>query len=139
MKLRITILGKGSPNVTEDGRKTMCAAGLSDSFGLVRVYPFNVETQARIWDVIEVDVEKNDKDTRLESWKIIGSKDNFREQQDGVFVVGRVSNKNERREILESCVLRSGETDPIDYLNERKMSLAVVVPEDGATPSHTLL
>lgn len=106
----------------------LCGAGVSDKFGLIRLYPFNISTEAAVWDVVEVECERGE-DTRPESWKIVKSQEAFRDQSSIVTKVGHVENSSEKHSILEACCLKSGTADPIDFLNEKRMSLAVIKPD----------
>jgi hypothetical protein len=115
--MRVIILAKGAPNKTKAGLITMCAIGLNDDFGLVRLYPltFDNNHDVSIWSVVDVIASRSKRDTRHEAWKVSETT-----------VVGLVKDRNEKNSILESCVLRSGTTDPIAYQNENRSSICVV-------------
>ena len=115
MKTKGIVLGVGAPNECKDGRKTMCAIILSDDLGLIRVYPIPAESRFSVWSIVEVNIERNAKDNRSESWRLESSA-----------VVGAFGDGDEKRTILDRCVLRSGTTDPIQYQNGRRLSIAMV-------------
>jgi hypothetical protein len=127
MDTELIILGRGSPNKTKDGRKTLCAIGLSKEIGLVRVYPVNAEArQFRLWNRIKVKLKKNEKDNRPESFYL---DHDFYSQPSQIKVVETIKDSADKLQILDSCELQSGETDPIDFCNQNKMSIALVRPE----------
>lgn len=125
---RMLILGKGAPNKCSDGKITMCAIALTEDQGLIRIYPLNVSTQAKVWDYIEADVDRTPKDSRLESRRI---EDRDWRAQD-VQVVGCIREPDQKRDILNACVLNSGSVDPITYQNQQTRSIALVKPVAGS-------
>jgi hypothetical protein len=109
------VLGVGAPNRTRDGSKTMCAIILSEDLGFIRVYPIPADEPFPVWSRVIVVVEKTANDNRPESHKLL------------YFEVGpKITEPAEKWDILESCVLKSGVVDPIDYCNERRTSIAMV-------------
>ncbi|MAU08454.1 MAG: hypothetical protein CL607_01435 [Anaerolineaceae bacterium] len=76
------------------------------------------------WDVISVDVEKNVADTRNESWKIVGSRENWDYLEDSVRKVGRVKNSDQRREIVTDNL-----TSCVSELNNNHISLGFIKPQ----------
>jgi hypothetical protein len=115
MKTSGIVLGVGAPNQCADGRKTMCAIILSDDCGLIRVYPIPAESHFPVWGRVSLEIERSATDNRKESYKITS-----------FYVEGRVDSSETKRDILDSCVLRSGKLDPINYQNERRASIALV-------------
>lgn len=125
MKTRCTILAKGAPNRLRDGRKVMCAIALAESeLGLFRMYPLQVVEQRdiKVWSVIDCDCVEAIDDSRAESFRVRD-----------VNVVGEVTSSLEKRDLLDACVLRSGEVDPLRFQNDRRKSICVVKPRGTMT------
>lgn len=111
------ILGVGAPNLCRDGRKTKCAILLSQTLGLIRVYPIPAEIQFPVWGIVDCEVTPNPSDTRRESYKIApGFEVRDKELYKSV----------DKRALLDDCSLKSGAVDPIDYQNEKRASIAIV-------------
>lgn len=115
MTHRGIVLGVGAPNRTRDGSKTMCAIVLTEDLGFIRVYPIPAEEKFRVWSNIVVATERSATDNRFESYKL-----KYFE------VHNRIEDREERRDILESCILKSGTDDPIKYCNSKRTSIALV-------------
>ena len=85
----LVVLGRACPEPLKDGRVTVCMAGWSYRMNdFVRIYPTRPDTSCSQWDVIKVDVERNENDTRDESWKIVGSKEEWESLGSKIEVVG---------------------------------------------------
>jgi hypothetical protein len=95
----------------------MCAICLSPSFGLIRIYPLSISRHGdvSIWSKLSLQLCVSETDNRQESYKLVDYQ-----------VVGKVDSREEKSEILNACILRSGNEDPIDYQNKLKRSIAVV-------------
>ena len=117
MEVSAVILGKGAPNRCSDGRVTMCAIALTETIGLIRVYPLDVTDGVRVWSRVEMDIERHPRDHREESYRATVR-----------HISGIVSDPVEKRSILDACILGSGSIDPIDYQNKRRRSICVVKP-----------
>ncbi len=119
----LVVLGRACPEPMRDGRVTVCMAGWSEKLGFVRVYPTRTDMPWRRWDVVQIEVERNERDNRRESWKIAGSKDKWDSLADKVKVVGRVDSTDERRNLIgnltDSCV---------NVLNDQRRSLGIIKP-----------
>ena len=113
------VLAKGAPNRTQDGRTTMCSIVLSDELGLIRLYPLSVtENQdVKVWTRIRCTVMRSQKDNRTEAFRLVGNE---------IEVLDRIESSSSKSSILDSCHLKSGDKDPIDYQNDRKASICVV-------------
>jgi len=70
----LVILGQSSPDRLSDGRISVCTAGYSPIHGFIRLYPTRIDSKLRMWSVVLATVERNPKNSRLESWKIKGSR-----------------------------------------------------------------
>jgi hypothetical protein len=96
---------------------SMCAIGVSDEFGLVRLYPLTFEhtSDVKVWSQVSVTARRSQSDNRRESWRIEESS-----------VVGKIECAQRKSEIIDSCILKSGSVDPIVYQNQNRASIAVV-------------
>ena len=70
----LVVLGEAVPDELKDGRKVVCTACYSHKYGLIRIYPIPPKIRMRRWDLMNILLEKNPQDTRVESWKVQGSK-----------------------------------------------------------------
>jgi hypothetical protein len=76
------------------------------------------------WKIIKVEVERNIRDSRHESWKIKDSKRDWDLLPDKVEVVGTLKDIEKKRNLIGNL------TDPsMHTLNEQKRSLGIVKPE----------
>lgn len=109
------VLGVGAPNRTRDGSKTMCAIVLTEDLGFIRIYPIPAEQKFEVWSNVVVATERSATDNRSESYKL-----KYFE------VHNLIKDREQRRDILESCVLKSGTDDPLEYCNSKRTSIALV-------------
>lgn len=117
MEIKATILAKGAPNRCKDGRTVMCSIAVSESHGLIRLYPISIteHPDLSVWTSAVFHVEKSTKDSRDESYRLTSYS-----------VEGKMTDRYKKRDLLNACVLKSGEVDPIDYQNEACKSIAIV-------------
>lgn len=111
-KESIIVLVKAAPNwSTKYKTYEICTAGISESEGWRRLYPFPemtmIREEVRLWDIIEVETKKPTDDPRSESRKI---------RNGSVRVIDRISNRKEKRKIINSLVEPSLEI----ALNEKR-------------------
>jgi hypothetical protein len=114
------MLGKGVPEPHHDGRLCICSAGVSSQHGLIRVNPIAMRDTPKRWSVSAIDLSRDPKDTRDESWRITN---------DEPF---EYANKN--FEITKSCYPTTQRYDLIEPFfvqgkseaNIRRMSLAII-------------
>jgi len=118
-EIEATILAKGAPNLTSDGRKVICSIAVSETHGLVRFYPLHVteHKSIKIWTKAVFRCSRGKKDTRRESWRV-----------DDYEITGAVESPQDKRDVLESCILHSGTVEPVAYQNEQRASIAIVKP-----------
>lgn len=118
----LIVLGKSVPSEIHNGRATVCTAGYSYELGLVRLYPTNVYSPLKRWNIVRVPVEKDPQDSRFESWKIQGSKREWTRLHEKIEVVDQL-HRSERQKLIASmvdgCVLD---------LNQERRSLGIVQP-----------
>ena len=130
MKKRILIAVKTYPTLSEKYNELVCTAGFLDDGSWIRIYPIqfrqlNFEQQYSKWSYIEVDVEKNLSDYRVESYRPIDIAENLK-------IVGKLGTENgwaARKEI----VLKNMSTnlaDLIQRVKDENISLAVYKPAE---------
>lgn len=118
----LVVLGRAVPEPIKNGRVTVCIGGYSRNIGFVRIYPTKPLTPVHRWDIVEIPVERDSRDTRMESWKIQGSKSEWDRLDQKVKVVSRL-----RRE--ERLNLIANLTDGcVKDINDQKRSLGIVKP-----------
>jgi len=118
----LIVLGRACPEPIKDGRITVCLGGYSPRLGFVRIYPTRTDMPWHRWDIVKVEVEKDDRDTRNESWKIAGSRTQWDTLCERVEVVGHWSRSRWRNlagNLVDGCV---------QDINEARRSLGIVKP-----------
>lgn len=118
----LIILGRACPEPLKDGRVTVCLGGYSYSLGFVRIYPTRTNMPWKRWDIVRVEVERDERDTRDESWKIVGSRTEWDNLADKIEIVGTVPKAKRAtlvRNLTDSCV---------QAINANKRSLGIVRP-----------
>jgi hypothetical protein len=118
----LVILGRGAPDQIKDGRVTVCVAGYSPTLGFVRIYPTKVTSPLKMWTIVSVPVERNPQDTRPESWKIQGSKDEWDRLDDKIKVLGELP-RAQRQQLVRQLV-----TTCVSDLDKAHVSLGIVKP-----------
>jgi len=121
------MLGKTVPEPNSDGRIFVCSAGVSAELSsLMRIYPLARRHAPERWTINSVQLERNPKDNRRESWKLAGDRRvGMHESINLTFhQVGTVKER-ERTQLLSRYVVPS-----IAVANERRMSLAVIHPRE---------
>jgi len=119
MQTKAIILGVGAPNESKTHGKTMCAILLTKEHGLIRVYPIPAESKFPVWGEIDIDIEKGT-DPRAESYRLTEFN-----------LVGKIEDAQVKREILNSCIIKSGTDDPMDFQNGLRKSIFIVKPSWG--------
>jgi len=121
----LVILGRAAPEPIRDGRHTVCLGGYSESRGYVRLYPTQMWMEdCKRWNVISVPVEEPERDTRNESYKIAGSREDWGALHQKIRKVGELS-KSEQIRLVEEL---SG--DCTIQLNDERISLGMVKPAE---------
>ncbi|MHA1834624.1 MAG: hypothetical protein ACTSV7_11635 [Candidatus Baldrarchaeia archaeon] len=119
-KESIIVLVKAAPNWSRKYKEyQICTAGISQDGGWRRLYPFPediiLRKNIRVWDIIEIEVEKVTDDPRPESRKI---------KADTVRIIDRIEERKERRNFLTK-ISDSSLNVPI----KEKRTLAVIKPQ----------
>ena len=111
------VIAKGAPNQCRDGRKVMCAIAVSQSMGLIRIYPLSVtnDSDIAIWAIVKLRLTVSNTDNRRESYRVHDYE-----------VIGQMESTTEKAMLMDSCLLDSGDSDPIDYQNEQRKSIAII-------------
>lgn len=123
----LIVLGNACPDIISDQRITVCTVGFSRSNGLIRIYPVPPRTHMKRWNIVEVPLERNAQDTRLESWKIQGSKGEWDRIAYKIKLNGKVA-KDEQEVLLDELHRRFGQ-GCVEDLNDKKMSLGMIKPQ----------
>ncbi|MGB1285622.1 MAG: hypothetical protein ACPG7F_03725 [Aggregatilineales bacterium] len=120
----IVILGRAVPERLNDGRVTVCLGGYSPTRGFIRLYPTRLKMKVSRWDVIKVEVEKNERDNRHESWKIIDSGGAWEEVIQKVEKVGKIKSPFERRQLVTGNLANC-----VEDLKSIQQSLGLIQPD----------
>ena len=123
----LVVLGTAVPDEISDNRKTVCAAGYSPTHGLIRIYPVPPWAPMNRWNVVEVPLERNPQDTRIESWKIQGSKSEWRQLAEKLTPHGKLA-KKEQISLLKRLDEEFG-AKCVKDLNEQRKSLGIIRPQ----------
>jgi hypothetical protein len=124
-KIQYTLLCKSVPEFDKrDGKLYTCSLGYCPQFGLIRVYPLPI-TGMKKWHTYEIEVEKNKRDSRRESWKLssYSKNENWFGFTDDCKLIG-VANKAKVIDYLSLCV-----TPSISQLNEQRKSIGVIMAQ----------
>lgn len=123
------MLGKTLPEVQKrDGRVFVCSAGYSQEMRkFIRVYPLAREKAPRRWDVCQIALERNPRDSRDESWAIRADRTGPNHRViNAAFHIDRKATAEERSQIIGKM---SGFCRSIDEANSRRISLFVLQPK----------
>lgn len=123
----IVVLGNAVPDEISDNRKTVCTVGYSFKMGLIRIYPVRPDIGMKRWEILEIPLERNPKDTRLESWKVQGSKSEWDGMRQKIGNVGKVSSRQRQIELEKEMKERYG-VGCVEELNIKKRSLGFITP-----------
>lgn len=121
------ILGQAVPDEISDSRFTVCTAGYSPKYGLLRIYPVPPGADMDRWNIMEIPLERDLRDKRQESWKVSGSKAEWDRLQHKMRVVGGIKKKPDRIKLLGELFKQFG-VDCVEDLNAQKRSLGLVKP-----------
>lgn len=121
------MLGTTVPEVLSDGREAVCSAGYSEEYGsLLRLYPLSRFGAPRRWHAYRVEIERNSRDRRAESWALRGER-----RVDHAQINFRSFSEEGRVEPFElSEAIERNEVASIKEANGRRMSLAFLRPRN---------
>lgn len=125
MKKRIeyTPIVKTVPELSKrDGNVYTCSVGYSPQLGFIRVYPLPLYSMKR-WHRYEIEVEKNKRDSRAESWKLSSYTrfDNFIGFEKEIICKG----KNDSSSII--AMMQKQITPSLSRLNEQRASIGFLM------------
>jgi hypothetical protein len=109
-----------------DDRVFVCSAGFSAELKqLVRIYPLAVKSVPKRWHIYRIQLERNNQDSRIESWKIAGDRSSEAHPRinERFELLGKVQ-ESEKMEMLRPFIV-----DSISEANNRRLSLAVIEPK----------
>ena len=122
----LIVLGEAVPDELKDNRKVVCTACYSPEYGLVRIYPVPPETRMRRWDKVSMPLVRNTQDTRVESWKVQGSKHEWDVLGKKIHNDGKLP-RQEQIGLLHKLYKNFG-VDCIQDLNDAEQSLGIIKP-----------
>ncbi len=122
--LEVIILAKAEPSIYGTRNDiSICVAGWSEHKGFVRIIPVRPAQQDlfKDWNVLSMEVEKDSKDTRFETYKIVNDRT--------IKLIKQITNNEEK-----SALIRDILTDTcVPILNEQRRSLAIIQPDESNT------
>jgi hypothetical protein len=125
---QFVMLGKTVPESNSDGRQFVCTAGYDlELRAPIRIYPMARWNSPARWSVSQVPLERNDKDSRAESWKIRGDRSPGAHDRinDVIRPRQRATSIAVQRDIVEALTVPS-----LAEANRRRLSLCVILPDD---------
>jgi hypothetical protein len=125
------MLGKAHPIEHGDGRKFVCSAGFSKELGFIRIYPLSIKDSPKRWSINKVELERNPKDNRSESWKIKGDRSPVKHiLVNKCFTKLNDVHESEKLELVQNAITqpRSAHENSVEYLNSRYLSLGIIFP-----------
>jgi len=120
----MVVLGRSSPDTLSDGRSSVCVAGHSKTHGFIRLYPTRMDSPLKVWNIVSVAVEKNPTDNRTESWKIKGSKTEWRNLSSKIDVVGNLPDS------ARLAYVNAAVSGCVADLNDSQRSIGIVKPTE---------
>jgi hypothetical protein len=124
----LIVLGNAVPDIISDQRITVCTVGFASHFGLIRIYPVPALSNMKRWNVVEVPLERNPKDTRQESWKLQGSKWEWNKLSAKIQLKGTITDRSEQRALLDKLHSMFG-AQCVEEFNDKKVSLGMIRPQ----------
>ena len=120
------MLGTTVPEITSDGRETVCSAGYSEEYGsLLRLYPLSRFYAPRRWHTYRVEIERNSRDRRMESFALRGER---RVDHEGINRRSFIEQGRIERSSIADVVERHS-VESIEEANQKRLSLAFMKPE----------
>ncbi len=114
----LVVFGRTAPEDSVKHGQSVCMAGYSPEMRqFIRVYPMAVRSNVKARSVITVEVERNNKDSRMESWTL---KDR---SERSITNIKPQIHKTALQPILNNSVTT------IEELNNNKLSIGVIKPE----------
>ena len=123
----LVVLGNAVPDEISDNRKTVCTVAFSKEHGMIRIYPVPPSSPMKRWNVIDIPLERNSRDSRKESWKIQGSRTEWNTLSNKIKVKRSLS-RSEWVELVEYLKANCS-YDCIEDMNDQKISLGIIIPK----------
>lgn len=114
------------PSRTDDNRLYVCSAGWHPDLGLIRIYPLGRRAAPRRWSVSTVEIERNSKDSRGESWRLVG--DRTSTSINSQFSITGETTAMQKRSLLDAYDAKRLPRS-IAEANDRRASLALIRPD----------
>jgi hypothetical protein len=115
----VVILGRAAPQSISDGSLTTCTGAWSKHRGFIRLYPCDPEEDLfSRWDIIDVDVRRNPKDSRDESWRLA-----YRDQPSCVEQTGEYPRRK------RATLLTQLEDECVEIIKNSGRSLGIIQPD----------
>jgi hypothetical protein len=125
MKITYTVIAKSIPEYSKrDGCLFTCTLGYChESKSIIRVYPIPLIGMKK-WETYVIDVEKNKRDTREESWKLssYAKYDNWIGLDKDVINIGKIDRNKAIKTLLQTKQIYPS----ISILNSQKKSIGIV-------------
>jgi hypothetical protein len=121
------VLGNAVPDIISDNRYTICTAGYSETYGLIRIYPIPPNANMNRWNIMEIPLERNPKDKRNESWKVQGSKNEWSSLSDKIKFLTKLSSKSKQIDLIDKLYEKYG-VNCVQDLNRDRLSLGMIRP-----------
>lgn len=118
----LIVLGRAVPDRIKNGRITICTAGYSSTHGFIRIYPTRLDSPLTRWNIVSVPVERDNRDHRLESWKIEGSKSEWLRLSRKIKIVDNFSPRK-RLNLIANLT-----DDCVQLIREEGRSLGIIKP-----------
>ncbi len=135
MKKKVLIAVKTYPNPSKNYIETVCTAGIDEQGNWLRVYPVRFRhrkfsEQYKKWDWVIIDIEKNDKDFRTESHRLV-------DIDQEITIDGHIDRKNwddKKRFLLKNvyCSMQALINDSYD--TSKNVSIAVFKAKEIKRP-----
>lgn len=102
-----------------------CTVGYSQQLGWIRVYPMPYTAGLKRWDTYKLKVEKNNQDSRAESWKLCGysKHDQWKNWHDDVQFLRRI--KESEKQYLKNLMIKQC-SPAISVLNNKRLSIGFI-------------
>lgn len=125
IKITYTVIARSIPEYSKrDGCLYNCTLGYChESQSIIRVYPVPIVGMKK-WRTYRIEVERNKRDTREESWKLSGNSkyENWTDFGKDVLDIGKME-----RSIGINAILKTNQILPsIEFCNNKKVSIGVV-------------
>lgn len=121
-RIKYTMMVKTVPELSKrDGGIYTCSLGYSDELGFIRVYPLPLNGMKR-WSTYEIEVEKNKRDSRAESWKLSSYTrfENFIGFEKDIVYLGDANKDDIINKAMQCC------SPSISKLNEQRKSIGFI-------------